>query len=46
MMDSLTAFTLVLGAIGVVGGGFMLWVLPRIEAGSRRRERADRVVAE
>jgi len=40
-MDSLTAFTLILGAIGGAGGGFLLWVLPRIEAGSRRREHAN-----
>ncbi len=45
-MESLTAFTLVLGAMGVVGGAFMLWVLPRIEAGSRRRQQADRIAAE
>jgi hypothetical protein len=45
-MDSLTAFTLVLGAVGLVGGGFMLWILPRIEEGSRRREQAGRVAAE
>jgi hypothetical protein len=45
-MDSLTAFTLVLGALGVVGGGFMLWVLPRIEAASRRRDQANTSAAE
>jgi hypothetical protein len=40
-MDPLTAFTLVLGAVGFVGGGFVLWVLPRIEASSRRPEQAE-----
>ncbi len=36
-MDSLTAYTLVLGVFGLIGGGFVLWIVPRIESGERRR---------
>ena len=36
-MDSLTAFSLILGAMGLVGGAFVLIVVPRLEARDRKR---------
>ena len=45
-MDPLTAFTLVLGVLGVIGGGFVIWVVPRIEARQRQKSQTSVTPAE
>ena len=36
-MDSLTAFSLMVGAMGLVGGAFVVIVVPRLEARNHER---------
>ena len=36
-MDPFTVYCLMLGALGAVGTGFVLWVAPRIDERERRR---------
>ena len=36
-MDPFTVYCLMLGALGAVGTGFVLWMAPRIDERERRR---------
>ena len=37
-MDPFTAWVLMVGAMGITGGLFVLWVVPRIEAREQRKQ--------